>query len=143
MKKTGQAGRPNVATEREIMRDIWELSSDEDILTALFTSPDEYKPEALEIIRTIAKERGIDNPDPALLETLSKADPADQPAEEPGREVEVLDRSLTCRVCDHNRFRERNAQLNTALASFFGVEWMNRSARCFVCARCGYIHWFM
>jgi hypothetical protein len=51
--------------------------------------------------------------------------------------------ALTCRVCEFDRFFERKGQLNTAVASFFGLDWTNATAECWVCGRCGYIHWFL
>lgn len=57
--------------------------------------------------------------------------------------VEVQGRNLKCQVCDHDEFHKREAQLNTSLASFFGFDWANRSAKCYVCAKCGFIHWFL
>jgi hypothetical protein len=27
--------------------------------------------------------------------------------------------------------------------TFFGLDWANRTARCLVCERCGYVHWFL
>lgn len=57
--------------------------------------------------------------------------------------VEVQGRELRCLVCGHDCFHKREAQLNTAAASFFNLDWANSSGICYVCARCGYIHWFM
>lgn len=56
--------------------------------------------------------------------------------------VEVLGDSLRCQICDHDRFWQREGQLNTAVASFFNFEWTNPSAACFICDACGYVHWF-
>jgi hypothetical protein len=64
----------------------------------------------------------------------------DKPAAEP---VDVLGEPLECHVCKHDRFRRRRAQLNTAVCSFFNLDWANKSATCVVCDRCGYIHWFL
>jgi hypothetical protein len=50
---------------------------------------------------------------------------------------------LKCQVCTHDRFLTRTALLNTAGASFFGFDWANRSATCYVCESCGYVHWFL
>lgn len=58
-------------------------------------------------------------------------------------EVTVHDRSLTCQVCGYNGFWKREAQLNTAGLSFLNMDWLNRSAQCYICARCGYVHWFL
>jgi hypothetical protein len=57
--------------------------------------------------------------------------------------VEVKGNKLTCPVCSCDQFWSRKAQLNTSVASFFGLDWANRSARCFVCADCTYIFWFL
>ena len=57
--------------------------------------------------------------------------------------VEILGRHLTCRICDHDRFWRREAQLNTAVATFFSLDWANPQATCMVCDQCGYVHWFL
>lgn len=57
--------------------------------------------------------------------------------------VEVKGNKLVCPVCSCDLFWNRDAQLNTTLASFFGLDWANRSAKCFVCADCTYIFWFL
>jgi hypothetical protein len=57
--------------------------------------------------------------------------------------VEIHGRELKCLVCENDAFHRREAQLNTAGASFFGFDWANASGVCYVCARCGYIHWFL
>jgi hypothetical protein len=51
--------------------------------------------------------------------------------------------SLRCEICKHTLFWHRNAQLHTAMATFFDFEWLGPNADCYVCARCGYIHWFL
>jgi hypothetical protein len=50
---------------------------------------------------------------------------------------------LRCEICKHTTFYSREAQLHTALASFFDLEWTGTTATCYVCARCGYVHWFV
>ena len=50
---------------------------------------------------------------------------------------------LRCEICKHDRFWHRSTQLHTAVASFFNLEWTQPSADCYVCAQCGYIHWFL
>lgn len=57
--------------------------------------------------------------------------------------VEVQGRELKCLVCGHDGFRKREAQLNTRGAAFLNLEWANASGVCYVCAKCGYIHWFL
>ena len=54
----------------------------------------------------------------------------------------VKDRKLVCPVCDNDQFIETRAQMNTAAASFFDLDWANKSARCFVCSECTYVYWF-
>jgi predicted nucleic-acid-binding Zn-ribbon protein len=50
---------------------------------------------------------------------------------------------LKCPVCGNTSFWTRSAQLNTAVASFFSLDWANRSATCFVCSNCTHISWFL
>jgi uncharacterized protein with PIN domain len=57
--------------------------------------------------------------------------------------VEIRGNPLQCLVCNGKLFRRRQAQLNTAVATFFKFDWANASADCVVCSNCGYIHWFM
>jgi hypothetical protein len=58
--------------------------------------------------------------------------------------VEVLGRQMRCEICDNTQFWRQSAQLHGAVASFFDIEWLTgRSATCVICARWGYIHWFM
>ncbi|HXF96675.1 MAG TPA: hypothetical protein VNI61_11310 [Gemmatimonadales bacterium] len=57
--------------------------------------------------------------------------------------AEVGGRPLTCQVCGHTRFRRRRAKLNTTWMTFFELDWLNRSADCYVCDRCGFVHWFL
>jgi hypothetical protein len=37
----------------------------------------------------------------------------------------------------------RTAQLNFAVSAFFGLNWVDRSATCYVCDMCGHVLWFM
>lgn len=64
-------------------------------------------------------------------------------ADQDPQSYEIAGRPLRCVVCGHDQFRQRSAQLNTAGASFLGLDWANQSAWCFVCEQCGYIHWFL
>ncbi len=58
-------------------------------------------------------------------------------------QVEVVGLALRCEICKHDRFWQREAQLNTAVATFFDFDRANAKASCHVCANCGYIHWFL
>jgi uncharacterized protein YbaR (Trm112 family) len=57
--------------------------------------------------------------------------------------VDVLEKPLICPVCRNNLFWTRRAQMNTALTSFFKLDWTDRSAICFVCSKCTHILWFL
>lgn len=57
--------------------------------------------------------------------------------------VEVNNKQLRCVICSNNLFWSRKAQLNTAVSTFFRLDWTDRSATCFVCSECTYIHWFL
>lgn len=63
-------------------------------------------------------------------------------AKEP-QPVQVKGHDLSCPICSNNYFWTRKAQLNTSVASFFGMDWADRSATCFVCSECTYIFWFL
>ena len=57
--------------------------------------------------------------------------------------VQIGGRPLTCHVCGHTQFRRRKAKLNTTWMTLFDLDWLNRSADCYVCDNCGYVHWFL
>lgn len=57
--------------------------------------------------------------------------------------VVVKGHALTCPVCGNSTFHRREAQLNTSLATFFNLDWANRTATCYVCPECTYIYWFL
>ena len=58
------------------------------------------------------------------------------------RQIEVAGKPLRCVVCDYDWFYTARAQLNSAVATFFNLDWTNPTADCYICARCDYIHWF-
>jgi hypothetical protein len=57
--------------------------------------------------------------------------------------VEVKGKQLVCPHCGNEYFWHRSGQLNTATASFFGLDWANKEAHCFVCSDCTHISWFL
>jgi len=59
------------------------------------------------------------------------------------QKVDLGELELHCEICKNNTFWTREAQLNTAVASFFSLDWTNPTATCHVCSTCGYIHWFL
>lgn len=57
--------------------------------------------------------------------------------------IAVKGRELRCPVCNNAYFWTRQAQLNTAVATFFNLDWANKSASCFICSDCTHISWFL
>ena len=57
--------------------------------------------------------------------------------------VTVKGHELKCPICNNTYFWTRRAQLNTALATFFDLDWANRTGTCFVCTECTHISWFL
>lgn len=59
------------------------------------------------------------------------------------KNVEILGESLICPICKNDTFYNREAQLNTSMATLFNLDWANKSATCFVCSKCTHISWFL
>lgn len=55
----------------------------------------------------------------------------------------TTERKLTCAHCGCADFTHRRAQLNTALATMFGLDQYNQSADVYHCRRCGRLEWFL
>jgi len=55
----------------------------------------------------------------------------------------VNGRKLECDICGHDMFLHREAQLNTATASLFNVDWANKTGHCYICDNCTKIQWFL
>jgi hypothetical protein len=49
---------------------------------------------------------------------------------------------IRCPHCGSGRFNIGEAQLNTALATLFNLDWTNDSASLLMCVECGQIQWF-
>lgn len=58
------------------------------------------------------------------------------------RKVSIAGRPLRCPHCQNDTFLERSWQLNTSGMTFLDLDWLNTSARNYVCAQCGRIEWF-
>jgi hypothetical protein len=56
--------------------------------------------------------------------------------------VDVNGRALRCVICSNQTFWSQTAMLNKSASTFFGLDWADRNATCFICAECTYIHWF-
>jgi len=57
--------------------------------------------------------------------------------------VDVKGKQLICPICSNTHFWQREAMLNTSVATFFGLDWTNKSAKCFVCSECTHVLWFL
>ncbi|MFZ0013160.1 MAG: hypothetical protein WAL25_03500 [Acidimicrobiia bacterium] len=57
--------------------------------------------------------------------------------------VQILGEPMRCEICGHDRFYQREGMINTTGMTFLELDWLNSSASCVVCARCGYVHWFL
>ncbi len=57
--------------------------------------------------------------------------------------LEVAGVRLVCKHCGHNEFIHRTTQMNTAVATFFALDWLNPAADVYVCTRCGFLHHFL
>ena len=60
-----------------------------------------------------------------------------------GEHYTVAGKLVSCAHCEHNRFVEGRAQLNTAGMTFLNLDWANRSAATLTCTSCGRIEWFL
>ncbi len=61
----------------------------------------------------------------------------------PPEKVKVDRKELVCHHCQGDRFHAMKGQLNTKTASLLDLDWFNPEAECYVCAGCGYVHWFL
>ena len=50
---------------------------------------------------------------------------------------------LYCTVCKFELFFERSAPLHSRGATLFNFAWMSPVCECWVCGRCGFVHWFL
>jgi len=64
------------------------------------------------------------------------------PTELVATEYQIEGVKLSCQHCTHTVFFPGRAQLNTAIASLFGLDWANKEAAYLSCERCGHLHWF-
>jgi len=57
--------------------------------------------------------------------------------------VEVRGKKVTCSHCGGGSFESRRVQLNTAVMTFFNMDFLNKSADVFICSHCGHLEWFL
>ncbi|MHC4943281.1 MAG: hypothetical protein ACYTG7_09715 [Planctomycetota bacterium] len=55
----------------------------------------------------------------------------------------LLGKKIDCPHCGKDQFIEGAAQLNTRMATFLDLDWVNKSATTLACANCGRIEWLM
>lgn len=53
----------------------------------------------------------------------------------------LLDKPLRCLLCGHDEFYLKKLRLTEGLTTILPFRWM--VANCFICDRCGYVHWFV
>jgi len=63
--------------------------------------------------------------------------------EKRGNTYERKGHALKCPVCGEDKFWTRKTLMNTAGATFLGVEWANKQAENFICENCDYVFWFL
>ena len=57
--------------------------------------------------------------------------------------IQIAGKALRCHHCGSESMAQRKAQLNTAVLTFFDLDWLNKSATVFACTQCGFLHWFL
>ena len=58
------------------------------------------------------------------------------------KEYSAVGRQIVCGHCGHTFFTARELLLDTRIATFVDLEWLNRGAVALVCAQCTSIQWF-
>jgi hypothetical protein len=58
-------------------------------------------------------------------------------------EVRIEGEPLSCMVCHHGRFWQRNVEITPVMAELFSLDQAKTAVVCYICDRCGHIHWFM
>jgi len=61
---------------------------------------------------------------------------------EEANRYEIPDKLLNCHHCNNDTFYTRQEQLHSPTTTFLNLEWLDKTATCYVCSECGYIHWF-
>ena len=55
----------------------------------------------------------------------------------------VAGKEVRCPHCEEKNFDTGSALLNTAGATFLGLDWADRSAHVLICTTCGHVEWFL
>ncbi len=62
---------------------------------------------------------------------------------EQAKPVIILNGTLKCPACGNDTFWEKQAQMNTAVMTFFNLDWANTTATCYICSSCSHVSWFL
>lgn len=63
-------------------------------------------------------------------------------AQEPAA-VYVKGKQLRCPICDGDRFTSRKTVMSGRGMALLDFEWAGKQAQNHICARCGYVYWFV
>jgi len=55
----------------------------------------------------------------------------------------IAGKELVCPICSHAKFTQRRALLSRRGLALFDLEWIGKRADTYICARCGYVYWFV
>jgi len=64
-------------------------------------------------------------------------------SEEAPKQYEIDGKQLICLFCSNDTFGTRREQLHSPARTFLNLEWTDSAATCFICSKCGYMHWFL
>ena len=59
------------------------------------------------------------------------------------KEVIIEGNKLSCPVCGHNMFYERQTLMNTVGLTIMNLDFANKNADNQICMQCGYVYWFL
>src|SRR5687768_5815850 len=79
---------------------------------------------------------------PSIPHSISKGNPMGLFSKETPTRVQLrTGKELACLTCGFDRFFQRHAQLNSAVSTFFSLDWLDRTGDCVVYGQCGFVHW--
>lgn len=59
------------------------------------------------------------------------------------KHYEIDGKQLNCLFCSNDTFYTRHEQMHSPTRTILNLEWTDSAALCFVCSKCGYVHWFL
>lgn len=60
-----------------------------------------------------------------------------------GKKIAIHNKELHCHHCGGQNFRKMEGKISTSVMLYFFLGFLNRSATCFTCIDCGFVHWFL